>query len=259
MKTSNITLRPNKLILIGAGPGAADLITLRGIRTLSKAKVILYDALANTELLDFAPKDALKICVGKRGGKPSFSQEKINQLIVSYALIYGEVIRLKGGDPFIFGRGLEELIFAKKNGLETEVIPGISSATGLTALNQISLTHRGVADGFWVLTASKRENEFNEDLILAAQSNSTVVILMGVNKLNEIVEVFESFGRKDTPVLIIQNGSTPQEKVIVANVKSIQLKAKEEQLESPAIIVIGEAINAYTEAESTNAVLSYLN
>jgi uroporphyrin-III C-methyltransferase len=146
----------NKLILIGAGPGATDLITLRAIERLQKAKVILYDALVNEKLLDFAPQDALKIYVGKRGGKPSFTQEKINQLIVSYALVYGEVIRLKGGDPFIFGRGLEEIFFAKKHGIEAEVIPGISSATGLTALNQISLTHRGVADGFWVLTASKK-------------------------------------------------------------------------------------------------------
>jgi len=259
MKTTKPEIRRNKLILIGAGPGATDLITLRSIRTLSTAQVILYDALVNTEILDFAPKNAIKICVGKRGGKPSFFQDKINQLIVSYALIYGEVIRLKGGDPFIFGRGLEEIIFAKKNGLETEVIPGISSATGLTALNQISLTHRGVADGFWVLTASKKENEFNEDLVLAAQSNSTIVILMGVNKLKEIVKVFETFGRNDTPVLIIQNGSTSQEKVLVSDVKSIQEKAKKENLESPAIIVIGEAVNAYSEAETTHAVLSNLN
>jgi uroporphyrin-III C-methyltransferase len=249
----------NKLILIGAGPGATDLITLRAIERLQKAKVILYDALVNEKLLDFAPQDALKIYVGKRGGKPSFTQEKINQLIVSYALIYGEVIRLKGGDPFIFGRGLEEIFFAKKHGIEAEVIPGISSATGLTALNQISLTHRGVADGFWVLTASKKGNEFNRDLELAAQSNSTVVVLMGIGKLKEIAQAYLSEGRKDTPVLIIQNGSTLDEKILVADIGSIVYRALEEKIESPAIIVIGEVVEAYQQVENTEAVLSYLN
>jgi uroporphyrin-III C-methyltransferase len=251
-------MKTNKLILIGAGPGAEDLITLRAAERLQKAKVILYDALVNEKLLDLAP-NALKIYVGKRGGQPSFSQEKINQLIVSYALVYGEVIRLKGGDPFIFGRGLEEIFFAKRHGIETEVIPGISSATGLTALNQISLTHRGVADGFWVLTASKKENRFNEDLKLAAQSNSTVVILMGISKLEEIATEFLIAGKNDTPVLIIQNGSTPQERVVVSEIKNLVSVAQEEHIQSPAIIVVGEVVDAYSQLENTVAELSLMN
>lgn len=249
----------NKLILIGAGPGATDLITLRAIHRLQQAKVILFDALVNEKLLAFAPKDSLKICVGKRGGKPSFAQEKINQLIVSYALIYGEVIRLKGGDPFIFGRGLEEILFAKKHGIHAEVIPGISSATGLTALNQISLTHRGVSDGFWVLTASKKQNQFNRDITLAAQSNSTVVVLMGIGKLKQIVQTYLNQGKKDTPILIIMNGSLNNEKILVADVGSILNCVNKEGIESPAIIVIGEVINAYQRAELSEEILSYLN
>lgn len=251
-------MKTNKLILIGAGPGAEDLITLRALEKLQKAKVILYDALVSEKLLEFAP-DALKIFVGKRGGKPSFMQEKINQLIVSYALVYGEVIRLKGGDPFIFGRGLEEIFFAKKHGIETEVIPGISSATGLTALNQISLTHRGIADGFWVLTASKKDNQFNKDLKLAAQSNSTVVILMGISKLEEISTSFLIAGRSDTPVLIIQNGSTPDEKILVTDIKNLVSSAREENVKSPAIIVVGEVVEAFSQVENTIEELSLLN
>ena len=153
-----------KLTLVGAGPGDPDLITLKGIKALNEAKVVLYDALANEALLSHAPQDALKIFVGKRGGKRSVPQERINQLILSYASVFGNVVRLKGGDPFIFGRGKEELDFAKRFGIEIEVVPGISSATGLTATQGISLTERGIADGFWVLTASLRDNKFNEDL-----------------------------------------------------------------------------------------------
>lgn len=249
----------NKLILIGAGPGAEDLITLRAIEYLQKAKVILYDALVNKKLLEIAPPDTLKIFVGKRGGKPSFSQDKINQLIVSYALVYGEVIRLKGGDPFIFGRGLEEIFFAKKHGIEAEVVPGISSATGLTALHQVSLTQRGVADGFWVLTASKKGHAFNHDLELAAQSNSTVVILMGISKLEEIARTFLAQGKRDTPVLIIQNGSTRHEKILVADMETVVYKASEEGVQSPAVIIIGEVVQAYHKLENTRVDLSYLN
>lgn len=249
----------NKLILIGAGPGADDLITLRAVERLQRAKVILYDALVNERLLEIAPPEALRIFVGKRGGRASFPQEKINQLIVSYALVYGEVIRLKGGDPFIFGRGLEELFFAKKHGIETEVVPGISSATGLTALHQVSLTHRGIADGFWVLTASKRADEFNQDLLLAAQSNSTVVILMGVGKLREIASAFLAAGRHETPVLIIENGSTFQERVLVADVETLVYRAEEEQVAAPAIIVIGEVVKARQQVENVTAELTYLN
>jgi uroporphyrin-III C-methyltransferase len=249
----------SKLTLVGAGPGDKDLITLKGIKAIQKAKVIFYDALANTELLDYAQKDSLKIYVGKRGGQASFDQEKINQLIVSYAMIYGEVVRLKGGDPFIFGRGYEEIAFAEKNGIETEVVPGISSSTGLTAVNKISLTQRGVADGFWVLTASKIGNEFNDDIALAAQSNSTVVILMGVKKLKQIVTVYSGFGKNDLPVMIIQNGSLPNQKIVRGEIKNITYLADVNQIEAPAIIVIGEVLKYKEQQELVKQSINYLN
>ena len=249
----------SKLTLVGAGPGDKDLITFKGIKVLQRAKVVLYDALVNEEILEFIKPGAIKVFVGKRGGEPSFNQDKINQMIVSYALIYGDVVRLKGGDPFIFGRGYEEISFAKKNGLVTEVVPGISSSTGLTAINNISLTQRGISDGFWVLTASKVGNEFNDDIVLAAQSNSTVVILMGVKKLPLIVELYKGYGKFDLPVLIIQNGSKKDQKLVTGNVSSIIHLATENNIQAPAIIVIGEVLNHHSEQEIIKQTASYLN
>lgn len=248
-----------KLILIGAGPGSSDLITLRAAERIQKARVILYDALVSEQVLALAPSDVVKIFVGKRGGEPSFSQEKINQLIVSYGLIYGEVIRLKGGDPFIFGRGLEELFFAKKHGMEIEVVPGISSSTGLPALNQISLTHRGISDGFWVLTASLEDNVFNREIELAAQTNSTVVVLMGVGKINQIAETYLQAGRSKTPVLVIQNGSLVNEKIWATDIRSLVARAHDERLAAPAILVIGDVVALHEELERVEPALAYLN
>lgn len=252
-------MKSSKLTLVGAGPGDADLITLKGIKALQHADVILYDALANTELLDFAKPSAIKVYVGKRGGQRSFDQKKINQLIISYAAIYGEVVRLKGGDPFIFGRGYEEIAFAEKNGLATEVVPGISSATGLTAINNISLTQRGIAYGFWVLTASTAGNQFNQDIALAAQANSTVVILMGVRKLQQIAEIYKDYGQFDLPVMIIQNGSLPNERVVSGSISTIVQKAADHEVEAPAIIVIGEVLNHRAQHEVVKETINYLN
>jgi uroporphyrin-III C-methyltransferase len=249
----------SKLTLVGAGPGDKDLITFKGIKVLQRANVVLYDALVNPEILQFIKGDAIQVFVGKRGGEPSFSQEKINQMIVSYALIYGEVVRLKGGDPFIFGRGYEEITFARKNGLDTEVVPGISSSTGLTAINNVSLTQRGISDGFWVLTASKVGNVFNDDIVLAAQSNSTVVILMGVKKLSLIVQLYKGYGKYDLPILIIQNGSRDNQKLVRGNVSSIIHLAAINEVEAPAIIVLGEVLNETSQEDIVNQTSSYLN
>lgn len=248
-----------KLTLVGAGPGDPDLITWKGIKALQSASVILYDALANEEILRFARKDALKIPVGKRGGQASFSQDRINQLIVSYALLYGDVVRLKGGDPFIFGRGQEEIDFAARNGLEIAVVPGISSSTGLTSLHNVSLTQRGISDGFWVQTASLKGGEFNKDVYLAAQASSTVVLLMGISQLDKITEVWIQAGKTDIPVLIIQNGSLPGEKVVEGTIRTIRDEVKENGIGSPAIIVIGEVVSHKIKSAAVQAAVGYLN
>lgn len=231
-----------KLTLVGAGPGDQDLITVKGIKSLADADVILYDALVNEELLSYAPERALTIFVGKRAGRHYLQQHEINRLIVKYSYSHGHVVRLKGGDPFVFGRGLEEIEYAESHGIETHIVPGISSALSIPAMQHIPLTHRGVSESFWVVTGTTKEGSLSEDLALAAQSTATVVILMGMKKLNEIVAVFKTYNKQDTSVAIVQNGSRYNEKVALGTVNTISEVVREQGLSSPAIILIGEIV-----------------
>jgi uroporphyrin-III C-methyltransferase len=239
--------------LVGAGPGDLDLITLKGIKAIKKADVILYDALVNEELLDFAPEHCVKIYVGKRAERLSTKQESINQLLVDYALTHGHVVRLKGGDPFVFGRGGEEIEFVRKHGIETAVVPGISSAIGLTGLQQIPLTYRGESESFWVITGSTKDGNLSEDLYQAVKTDATVVILMGYGKLKEIVELYQNHGRGELPIALIQNGSLPTERIALGTIDNILDEAKEKLLGVPAIIVIGEVVKKHQDFETLKA------
>ena len=234
---------PNpKLTVVGAGPGDPELITLKAINAIRSANVILYDALVNPELLDYASISAEVIFVGKRRGCYSYQQEQINDLIVAKAQRYGHVVRLKGGDSFVFGRGSEELEFAHENNLETEVVPGISSALAVPAGQGIPLTMRHVSESFWVITGTTKMHQLSADIKIAAQSTATVVILMGMGKLNEIVHVFSKAGKANAAVAIIQNGSTTREKSGYGTIDTIEAVVAEQQLSAPAIIVIGEVV-----------------
>ncbi|WP_426064446.1 uroporphyrinogen-III C-methyltransferase [Flavobacterium sp. DSP2-3-1] len=228
--------------LVGAGPGDPDLLTIKGAKALAEANVVLYDALANEEILSYAPKKAIKIFVGKRKGCHEYTQDQINQLIVDNALTYGHVVRLKGGDPFIFGRGGEEIDFVESFGIPTFVVPGISSSIAVPAYQGISLTKRGVSESFWVITGTTSDRKLSNDVALAAQSSATVVILMGMSKLSQIIELFQNESKGETPVAIIQNGTTIQEKIGVGTINTIQRVVAENKLSNPAIIVIGEVV-----------------
>lgn len=230
-----------KLSVVGAGPGDPELITLKAINTLRSAKVVLYDALINRELLDHAPQ-AEHIFVGKRKDKHRYSQDEINELIVQYALERGHVVRLKGGDPFIFGRGSEEVSYARSKGLETAVVSGITSSIAVPANAGIPLTQRGTSESFWVITGTTTQKKLSNDVSLAAQSTATIVILMGMSKIAEIAEVFTSFGKQDVPVGIIQNGTTANEKSGFGTIKNIVEVVNDKKLTAPAIIVIGEVV-----------------
>ena len=229
-----------KLTLVGAGPGDPELITLKGIRALQQADVVMYDALVHPDLLDHCRPDALKVYVGKRRGAYSCMQEDINPLIVHYAQQYGHVVRLKGGDSFVFGRGFEEIEFARQHGIETAVVPGLSSSYAVPASAGIPLTTRGVSESFWIVTGTTKAGQLSADLQLAAQSSATVVVLMGMHKLAEIMAVFAGHGKANTPVAIIQNGTLPEERTVVGQVHDIEQKAADSQIDNPAIIVIGE-------------------
>ena len=234
-------LKP-QVTLVGAGPGDPDLLTIKGAKALAEANVVLYDALSNDELLTYAPKKALKIFVGKRKGCHAYTQDEINQLIVDNALTYGHVVRLKGGDPFIFGRGSEEIEFVESFGIPTFVIPGISSSIAVPASQGISLTKRGVSESFWVITGTTSTRKLSTDVALAAQSTATVVILMGMSKLDEIIALFQKESKGQIPVAIIQNGTTLEEKVGIGTIDNIQKVVAKNNLSSPAIIVIGEVV-----------------
>lgn len=231
-----------KVTLVGAGPGDPELISLKGIKAIEKADVILYDALVNEELLDYAAPDCIKIYVGKRAEQLSTSQDEINRLLMDYALNYGHVVRLKGGDPFVFGRGGEEIDYVHQYGIETSVVPGISSAIGLTGLQQLPLTYRGISESFWVITGSRSDGSLSTDLYLAAESKATVVVLMGYGKLAEIVQIYRERNLHSLPIALIQNGSLPNEKVVFATIESILDESTEKRVGAPAIIVIGEVV-----------------
>ena len=228
-----------QITLVGAGPGDIELISVKGIKAIKSADVILYDALVNEELLELAP-NANKIFVGKRKGFKAYSQEEINQLIVDQAFLYGHVVRIKGGDSFVFGRGFEEIQHAEAFNIPTTVIPGISSSIAVPALAGIPVTHRGVSNSFFVLTGTLSDGSLNPEIEIAAQSSATVVILMGLSKLNEITEIYKRYGKIDEAVAVVSNGSLPNQISVVGTIDTISENAT--NIPAPGVIVIGSVV-----------------
>ncbi|WP_027125780.1 uroporphyrinogen-III C-methyltransferase [Gelidibacter mesophilus] len=249
-------MKTPRLTVVGAGPGDPELITIKAIKAIQSADVILYDALINVALLDYASSRAELIFVGKRKGCYAYEQNQINDLIVARANSHGHVVRLKGGDPFIFGRGAEEIDFVRHFGIETYVVPGISSALAVPAYQGIPLTKRGASESFWVITGTTKSHKLSNDVKIAAQSTATVVILMGMSKLSEIVDVFSSEGKQHTAVAIIQNGTTEFEKFGVGTISTICSVVEKQNLSNPAIIVIGAVVS---QRVKLNAALKEIN
>lgn len=231
-----------KVTLVGAGPGSSDLITVRGLKALQKADVVLYDALISKELLKEIDSSIPKIYVGKRCGKHALTQNQINTLIIEHAFLYGHVVRLKGGDPFIFGRASEEIEYTESFGIPVTVIPGVSSAIAVPSSQGIPLTKRDVSSSFWVVTATKKDGSFSEDLELAARSSSTIVILMGVRKFLEITKKVRKHRNGLTPVALIQNGTLSDESCITGTLNTIQSINVSIDNSKPGIIVIGDVV-----------------
>lgn len=246
------------ITLVGAGPGDADLITLKGIKAIQQADVILYDALVNPDILAYAAETCTLIYVGKRAERLSTSQDYINKLLVDYALTHGHVVRLKGGDPFVFGRGGEELAYIRQFNIPTAVVPGISSSVGLTGLQQIPLTHRGTSESFWVITGSTSDGKLSEDLQTAVKTSATVVVLMGFSKLKEIIALYQRHGRGSLPIALIQNGSLPNERIALGTIDSILVEADKNLIGVPAIIVLGEVVALHADFDRIKAELETL-
>lgn len=235
-------LRKPELYVVGAGPGDPELITLKAYKILQSADVILYDNLANKALLDPAPEACEKIYVGKQPYGEYTPQETIHALIKEKALMKGRVVRLKGGDPYIFGRGFEEILFARAQGIDAYYIPGITSMQAV-GLEDIPLTHRNVCESIWVVTGTKKDGSLSEDLKLAIKSKATVVIYMGMKKLKEISQVFIEEHAGELPAAIIQHASLPKQKMGKGMVEDLEKIATDNHLTHPSIIVIGQVVD----------------
>lgn len=240
--TITILEKRPRLTLVGAGPGDPELLTVKAVNVLKTADVVLFDALVGQGVLDLIPRDIPSLSVGKRAGNHALSQDEINELIVEYAYRFGHVVRLKGGDPFVFGRGTEESEFARAHGLDVAVVPGISSALAVPAAIGIPVTARGVSESFWVITGTTKTGQLSQDISLAARSSATLVILMGISRINDIMTLLANEGRGSTPVAVIQNGTMPNQKSVTGTVDTIAGKMKVEDIASPGIIIVGEVV-----------------
>jgi uroporphyrinogen III methyltransferase / synthase len=232
-----------RVVLVGAGPGDPDLITVKGLRWLRRADVVVYDQLVGPALLEEAPAEALRIFAGKSSGRHYLEQSAINAILIHHAEAGRLVIRLKGGDPFVFGRGGEEVLACARAGVTVEVVPGVSSALAVPAAAGIPVTHRGLASSFAVVTGHEDPGKPGSavDWERLAAAVDTLVILMGVGAFPSIAPRLLAAGRSAaTPAAVIHRGTTEEEETLVGTLGDIAVLAA--QLQSPAVIVIGEAV-----------------
>ncbi|MNZ52143.1 Uroporphyrinogen-III C-methyltransferase [compost metagenome] len=235
-------VRLGSVSIVGAGPGDPELITVKALRLIRSADVILYDRLVSEELLLYAaPRTELVYC-GKAPGHHAMPQAEINRRFVAYALEGKRVVRLKGGDPFVFGRGGEEALELAARGIPYEVVPGITSAMGAAAMADIPLTHRGIATSFACVTGSRcngNSSPIRWDLL--AHSVDTLVVYMGVGQLHEIRHELLRHGKSSgTPVALIENGTTSRQRIFTCTLEDVHKVASSVKLSNPALIVIGE-------------------
>ena len=235
-----------KVYLVGAGPGDPKLITLRAVELLKMADVVLYDRLVSKKILAMVPKKAKKVYVGRDVGDDYLHQESTNDLMVKYAKTKKNIVRLKGGDPIIFGRGGEEAEYLKKKKIKFEIIPGITSGIGSATYAGIPLTHRNFASSVVFVTGHEDLQKSEEKVRWKklAKSVDTIVIMMGLSRIGIICkQLIEGGMNKKTPVAVIQEGTTPQQKMITGNVSNISKLVTQKNIRPPSIIIIGKVVN----------------
>jgi len=246
---SKAILNAGEVALVGSGPGDAELLTIRALRFIQQAEVTVYDRLVSDEILALLPEDSEKLYVGKEQAKHCVPQDKINQLLVDQAKLGKRVLRLKGGDPFIFGRGGEEAEFLLENGVSCHICPGITAASGCTTYAGIPLTHRGVAQGCTFITGHIQNNgQLNLPWQSLSSDTQTVVFYMGINTLATITKQLIKHGRAaNTPAALIRRGTQPQQQVFRGTLESLEQLVIEHKITPPTLIVIGEVVNQLTE------------
>ena len=233
--------------LIGAGPGDADLITLKAVKALNKADVVLYDYLANEEILEHAPESAKRIYVGKKAGEHYKTQDEINELIIAQARENENVVRLKGGDPFVFGRGGEEILALMENDIKFEVIPGVTSAIGAPTSLGLPVTHRALATSVTIVSGHEDPTK-SEKQVKWDYTADTLIILMGIGNIKENTNEIMKYRAPDTPVCVIESGTLPKERVVFGTLEDISTK----EINTPAILIIGEVVNLYKDIYNYN-------
>jgi len=245
--TSTAPRAAGEVTLVGAGPGDPELLTLKALRALQDADVILHDRLVPEAVLDLARRDAIRVCVGKAAGNVGSTQEEINALLIEHAKQGKRVVRLKGGDPFVFGRGGEELQALAKAQINFSVVPGITAALGIAAYAGIPLTHRDYAHSVSFVTGHAQEDGQEPDWRALAKPATTAVFYMGLARLDHIVEKLLQHGAPATrPVGIIAQGTTPNQRVITATLATIRDASRGAQLESPALLVVGDVVTLHS-------------
>ena len=232
-----------KVYLTGAGPGDVELLTLKAVRVIENADVLIYDRLVNPEILDLAKKSCELIYVGKEDKKHTLPQDDINELIYQASLKYENVVRLKGGDPFVFGRGGEEALYLQERGIKFEIIPGITSAIAVPAYAGIPVTHRGITTSFRVVTGHENpKKKISQIEWKTFLNDETIVFLMGYHNLEIITSKLISLGKSENyPCAVISKGTTKDQEVVVSTLKNIVEDSK--NLPTPVMIIIGEVVN----------------
>ena len=231
--------------LVGSGPGDPDLLTVKALRLMQTADVIFYDRLVSDEIMELIPKGVSRIMVGKKSGYHCVPQQEINQLLINSVQKNRKVVRLKGGDPYIFGRGSEEALALQKHGIEFEIIPGITSAAGCSAYAGIPLTHRGLSRSVQFLTGHFRENEpLDIDWHKLTDPQSTLVVYMGLSNLSTICQSLIDAGLDaNTPAAAVQNATTKDQRRVIADLQGLSIAVENSDLQAPVIIIIGKVVS----------------
>lgn len=240
-----------KIYLVGAGPGDPDLLTMKALRLIQNADSVVYDRLVSPEILQLIPDSVSCIYAGKAVNRHTLSQEEINALLIELAGKGQCVVRLKGGDPFIFGRGGEEALALSRNNIPFEVVPGITAAQACAAYAGIPLTCRGLAQGVQLITGHRKENEIlSIDPATLSDPGQTLVIYMGLANLPLIVGDLITAGRsKDTPAAIVEQGTTPRQRKVVTTIGGLLQTARQHAIESPAMLIIGSVVTLTAELD----------
>jgi len=233
-----------KVYIVGAGPGDPELISVKGLNVLKKADCVLYDFLSSQELLKHTKRSCRKICVGKKDGLHLKEQKQINQLLYDNSKIFKNVVRLKGGDPFIFSRGFEEARYLTRKGIDLEIIPGITSAIAAPESFGIPLTIKNKIASVAILTGRKKDINAKID----APNCQTLIYLMAVANIANVIKALRKSGRKDSTLCaFIENGTKKEARIIRATLKTIENKAKKIKLRPPAIFIVGEVVKRAKE------------